>query len=149
MDLVDGRHASKITLVTSNGSFVFVKAFLINELPASSFIFRYKGCSNPLLDGSVKTFGGSTTRKSWGRGTIIRNQNYVTHLGIIIIPAAISLLIFDMGVPLRLNGGKAYNFRFAHDILYAPIAYAFLSGFHDTSWDLIIQMGSKYINFWL
>ena len=50
----------------------------------------------------------------------------------IMIPTAISLLIFDMEVPIRLNEGKAYSFRFAHDILHASIAYAFLSGFHNT-----------------
>ena len=48
------------------------------------------------------------------------------------IPIAISLLIIDMEVPIRLNEGKAYSFRFAHDILHASIAYAFLSGFHNT-----------------
>ena len=49
--------------------------------------------------GSVKTFGGSGTGKSWRRGIINGNQNCVTRHGVIMIPAAISLLTFDM-VPL-------------------------------------------------
>ena len=130
LDVVDVCHSSKITLVTSGGGFVYLKASLKNELLA---IFSdTKDVAIPLLDGSVKTFGASTTGKSWGRDTIIGNQNCVTYHGIIMIPTTISLLIFDMEVPIRLNGGKVLNFRFAHDILNALIAYAFLSEFHDT-----------------
>ena len=40
-----------------------VSESLPDKWTASSFLFGHKGYCNPLLDGSVKTFGGSTTGK--------------------------------------------------------------------------------------
>ena len=48
------------------------------------------------------------------------------------ILAAISLLIFEMEVLIRLNRGKSYNLRFVYYLLNAIIAYVILSGFNDT-----------------
>ena len=105
LDLVDGRHDSKITLVTSDGSSAYLKASPINELPAVSFSDT-RDIAIPCWTVASKHLE-EVLLENLEKRHHHRNQNCVTHHGIIMIPTAISLLIFDMEVPIRLNGGKA------------------------------------------
>ena len=83
---------------------------LPDRITAKSWSFGNSGWPFDSLNGRESTFKPKGNWMGWSTrwASIVGNQYCVFHLGIIKIPMALPLMIFDMAVLTRLKGGNVY-----------------------------------------